>query len=126
MDENDMSDGNEDGDFTLDATDILVEVDGIITAIAKVFPCTEHRYCIQHISEYMRLSWKGKQYKDMLWRCATASTIQQFDNEISHTDILLNNICEVFNKQLLDARYKPICSTLEYIRVYLMKRIVNV
>ncbi|GJT44274.1 hypothetical protein Tco_0952989 [Tanacetum coccineum] len=41
-------------------------------------------------------------------------------------DILLNNICEVFNRQLLDARDAPIISALEYIREYLMKRIVIV
>jgi len=43
----------------------------------------------------------------------------------SHTDVVLNNMCEVFNKQLVDARDKPIYSALKYIRVYLMKRIVN-
>lgn len=42
------------------------------------------------------------------------------------TDVLLNNLCEVFNKQLVDARDKPIIHALEYIREYLMKRIVNV
>ncbi|GKC36421.1 hypothetical protein Tco_1048805 [Tanacetum coccineum] len=41
-------------------------------------------------------------------------------------DILLNNICEVFNRQLVDGRYQPIITCLEYIREYLMKRIVVV
>lgn len=41
-------------------------------------------------------------------------------------DVVLNNMCEVFNKQIVDARDKPIYSCLEYIRVYLMKRIANV
>nr|GEX37569.1 hypothetical protein [Tanacetum cinerariifolium] len=41
-------------------------------------------------------------------------------------DILLNNICEVFNRQLLDARDAPIISALVYIREYLMQRIVIV
>ncbi|CAI9288715.1 unnamed protein product [Lactuca saligna] len=41
----------------------------------------------------------------------------------AHTDILLNNLCEVFNSKLLDARDKPIITCLEYIREYLMKRI---
>ena len=44
----------------------------------------------------------------------------------AHCDVLLNNICEVFNRQLVDGRDKPIITCLEYIRVYLMKRIVNV
>lgn len=44
----------------------------------------------------------------------------------AQTDVLLNNLCEVFNKQLVDARDKPIIHALEYIREYIMKRIVNV
>ncbi|GKF14107.1 hypothetical protein Tco_0055569, partial [Tanacetum coccineum] len=42
------------------------------------------------------------------------------------SNILLNNFCEVLNRQLLDGRDKPIITCLEYIREYLMKRIVNV
>ncbi|GKC31637.1 mutator type transposase, partial [Tanacetum coccineum] len=42
------------------------------------------------------------------------------------SNILLNNLCEVLNRQLLDGRDKPIITCLEYIREYLMKRIVNV
>ncbi|GKA28787.1 NB-ARC domains-containing protein [Tanacetum coccineum] len=41
-------------------------------------------------------------------------------------DVLLNNICEVFNRQLLDGRDVPILTCLEFVREYLMKRIVNV
>ena len=35
-------------------------------------------------------------------------------------------MCEVFNRQLLDARDVPIITCLEYVMEYLMKRIVNV
>ena len=34
--------------------------------------------------------------------------------------MLVNNICENFNKCILDAREKPILGLLEKIRVYLM------
>nr|GEV71900.1 hypothetical protein [Tanacetum cinerariifolium] len=44
----------------------------------------------------------------------------------AHCDLLINNICEVFNRQLLDARDSPRVSALEYVREYLMKRIVVV
>ncbi|GKC10710.1 hypothetical protein Tco_1007492, partial [Tanacetum coccineum] len=40
--------------------------------------------------------------------------------------LLLNNICEVFNRQLVDGRDQPIITYLEYIREYLMKRLVVV
>lgn len=41
-------------------------------------------------------------------------------------DILLNNICESFNSKLVVARDRPVLTCLEYIREYLMKRIVIV
>ncbi|KAJ9552457.1 hypothetical protein OSB04_016502 [Centaurea solstitialis] len=129
---------------------------GVIPAVARVFPCAEHRYCIRHIYENMKKRWRGKEYKDLLYKCAGCTTIPEFNRcmaelrqvnkdayawlkEIppqswakshfsgrAHTDVTLNNMCEVFNSQLVDARDKPIIMALEYVRVYLMKRIVNV
>ncbi|KAJ9548086.1 hypothetical protein OSB04_020629 [Centaurea solstitialis] len=129
---------------------------GIIPAVAKVFPSAEHRFCLRHIHENMKKTWKGKEYKDLLWKTATATTVNQFGRcmnqmrtlnreahdwlkEIpphtwsrshftgrAHSDVVLNNMCEVFNRQLIDGRDKPIIMCLEYIREYLMKRIVNV
>ncbi|KAJ9535201.1 hypothetical protein OSB04_un001717 [Centaurea solstitialis] len=129
---------------------------GIIPAIAKVFPSAEHRFCYRHILENMKLKWKGKAYNDLLWRCAAATTVPQFHAEMEQVrkfnvdaynwlkqipphhwsrshftgrakcDVLLNNMCEVFNKQLVDGRDKPIITALEYIREYLMRRLVLV
>ena len=45
---------------------------------------------------------------------------------MTHSDVLLNNMCEVLNSKLLEGRDKPIITALEYIREYLMRRIVNV
>ena len=42
------------------------------------------------------------------------------------TDLLINNICEVFNGKIAPARDKPVITLLEYIREYCMKRIVVV
>ncbi|GJV54814.1 mutator type transposase [Tanacetum coccineum] len=129
---------------------------GIIPAIAESFPSAEHRFCLKHIYDNMKLSWRGQLYKEMLWRCATSTTVQRFDKHMeklkdfnkdayewlkkippqhwsrshfsgrAHCDVLLNNMCEVFNRQLIDGRDKPIITCLEFIREYLMKRIVNV
>ncbi|XP_071741287.1 uncharacterized protein [Rutidosis leptorrhynchoides] len=104
----------------------------------------------------MKKNWNGKAYKNHLWSCATATTVPEFERAMlalkefnkdcykyladippsqwarSHftgravTDILLNNMCEVLNRWLVDARDKPIIIALEYVREYLMKRIVNV
>ncbi|XP_072077843.1 uncharacterized protein [Arachis hypogaea] len=40
----------------------------------------------------------------------------------SKCDTLVNNMCESFNGEILDAREKPIITMLEEIRVYLMSR----
>nr|GEY00960.1 hypothetical protein [Tanacetum cinerariifolium] len=77
---------------------------GIIPAIAKSFPSAEHRFCLKHNYDNMKLSWRGR----------------------AHCDVLLNNTCEVFNRQLVDGRDKRIITCLEFIREYMMKRIVNV
>ena len=44
----------------------------------------------------------------------------------AHCDALLNNMCESFNSKLSKARDKPIITCLEFIREYLMKRLVAV
>nr|GEZ57760.1 hypothetical protein [Tanacetum cinerariifolium] len=41
-------------------------------------------------------------------------------------DILINNICEVFNRRLVDGRDQLTITYLEYIKEYLMKRIIVV
>ncbi|KAK9050240.1 hypothetical protein SSX86_030792 [Deinandra increscens subsp. villosa] len=41
------------------------------------------------------------------------------------SDVLLNNMCEVFNGKICEGRDKPIYSALEFIREYLMRRIVT-
>ncbi|XP_076956792.1 uncharacterized protein LOC143632090 [Bidens hawaiensis] len=129
---------------------------GLLPALSDVFPNVEHRYCLRHIQESMKVKWRGNLFKDMLWKCASATTIPQFNKLMeevrkadpslhewlkdipanswsrSHfsgrakTDVLLNNICENLNKQLVGGRDKPIITCLEYIREYLMKRIVDV
>ncbi|GJX20204.1 hypothetical protein Tco_0222881 [Tanacetum coccineum] len=42
------------------------------------------------------------------------------------SDLLLNNICEVFNGKIVGGKDKPVITLLEYIGEYCMKRIVNV
>ncbi|XP_022007179.1 uncharacterized protein LOC110906338 [Helianthus annuus] len=55
---------------------------GILPTITKFFPCAEHRYCLRHIHENMKLQFKGNQYKDKLWNCATVTTIPEFATAI--------------------------------------------
>ncbi|GJT85844.1 hypothetical protein Tco_1067561 [Tanacetum coccineum] len=129
---------------------------GIIPAIKTVFPSAEHKYCLRHIHENMKQGWCGQAYKDLLWRSASATSVKEFEkcmlelkkmnpkahewlNKIppehwarSHfsgrakSNLLFNNICEVFNGKIVGGRDKPVITLLEYIREYCMKRIVNV
>ncbi|XP_071729271.1 uncharacterized protein [Rutidosis leptorrhynchoides] len=130
---------------------------GLIGAVDKIFPSAEHRYYLRHIHENLKSNkWNGLAFKQYLWRCATATTVPEFERCMealkefnagchkyladigahhwtrSHftgraiTDVLLNNMCEILNRWLVDGRDKPIITALEFIREYLMKRIVNV
>ncbi|XP_076934043.1 uncharacterized protein LOC143600164 [Bidens hawaiensis] len=90
---------------------------GLLPAVERLFPFAEHRFCARHIQENMKQQFKGKIYKEAFYKMARCRAL---------SDVLLNNMCEVFNAKLLEARDKPIISMLEYIREYLMRRIVNV
>ncbi|KAL4565822.1 hypothetical protein LXL04_029928 [Taraxacum kok-saghyz] len=126
---------------------------GLLPAISKTFPNTEHRYCLWHIQENLKKFSRDKNVSDQVWKCGRATTVNQFQramNELkemhervhhavsvipasswtkshfsgrAHTDCLLNNLCEVFNSKIEDARDQPIITCLEYIREYLMKRL---
>ncbi|GJZ19276.1 mutator type transposase [Tanacetum coccineum] len=117
-------------------TFIIDRQKGLLPAIAKL-SAAEHGYCVRHIHENINMTWKGIKYKEMLWKCATALTVVDFNKhmdqlkgynnkayEWANCDLLINNICEVFNKQLLEASDSLIISALKYVREYLMKRIV--
>ncbi|XP_076952253.1 uncharacterized protein LOC143625887 [Bidens hawaiensis] len=129
---------------------------GIIPAIQKVFPSTEHGYCLSNIHENMKPRWRGVMYKNMLQKCGFATIPQEFERSMKaildkdkalhdwlkeipprhwsrdyfsvrpKCDALLNNLCEVLNRQLILARDKPIITCIEYIREYMMKRMVVV
>nr|KAJ0216198.1 hypothetical protein LSAT_V11C300145960 [Lactuca sativa] len=119
----------------------------------KVFPNAEHRYYIRHIHDNMRKKWRQIEYRDHLWRCASATIIHEFEHlmkefvqynkevcewlkqilhvhwAMSHfsvSDVLISNMCEVFNGKIDKGRDKPVIGCLKYIREYLMKRICNV
>ncbi|GJX07654.1 hypothetical protein Tco_0195586 [Tanacetum coccineum] len=102
---------------------------GLIQAIASVFPSAEHKYCVRHIHKNMKSQFKGGVYKDMLWNAARATTVGEFNKKMGELksynsaaydwlmkipaeqwsrsyfsgrakcDRLLNNICEVFDRQ---------------------------
>ncbi|GJR91332.1 hypothetical protein Tco_0215343 [Tanacetum coccineum] len=104
----------------------------------------------------MKVQFRGDLYKELLWNCSCATSMPYFEKHIdklrktyvkayewlnkippqhwsrahfsgrARCDMLLNNIYEVFNRQLVDGRDVPIITCLEFVREYLMKRIVKV
>ncbi|GJW69637.1 hypothetical protein Tco_0126554 [Tanacetum coccineum] len=87
------------------------------------------RYCVRHIHENMKSQFKGGVYKEMLWNAAKATSEGEFKKKMGELksfnsdaydwlmkipleqwsrayfsgrakcDLLINNICEVFNRQ---------------------------
>ncbi|KAL4334057.1 hypothetical protein GQ457_07G008990 [Hibiscus cannabinus] len=102
-----------------------------------------------------KLKFTGKALKDALWKAATTTYLREFEVALaemkalslkahewlvgkdprnwskshfscnSKCDMLLNNLCESFNKFILDARDKPIITMLEIIRTKIMQRIAK-
>ncbi|KAK1406630.1 hypothetical protein QVD17_42103 [Tagetes erecta] len=58
---------------------LRLHLEGLLPAIESLFPCAEHRFCLRHIHENMKLTFKGKVYRDMIWKCATSTTIVHFE-----------------------------------------------
>ncbi|KAL0332737.1 UNVERIFIED_CONTAM: hypothetical protein Scaly_2175200 [Sesamum calycinum] len=110
--------------------------------------CVRHLH-----NNFKNAGYRGLAYKNALWKAARASTVGEFKlrmeemkqlnqdafdwfndkpptewskshfNEFPKCDILLNNCCESFNGNIMDARDKPILTMLEWIREYLMRRL---
>ncbi|KAJ9550389.1 hypothetical protein OSB04_014434 [Centaurea solstitialis] len=99
---------------------------GIVPAITQVFPSAEHRYCLRHIEENMKLRFKGKAFKEHLWKCAAASTVPMFNKAMDELKAF-NGSFHGWLRQIPPKHWsKAYFTALEYIRQYLMKKIVNV
>ncbi|GKA01060.1 hypothetical protein Tco_0673725 [Tanacetum coccineum] len=68
----------------------------ILPAIAQLFLAVEHRFYVRRIYDNMKQLFRGRIFKDLLWKCATASTMGEL-NVISYltTDVkLLTQVIE--------------------------------
>ncbi|KAL0409502.1 UNVERIFIED_CONTAM: hypothetical protein Sradi_1884600 [Sesamum radiatum] len=109
--------------------------------------CVRHLH-----SNFKNYGFRGEAFKNILWKAARATTVNEFTRRMQEMkeldegafawfndknpkewsrsyfscypryDILLNNACESFNSNILEARDKPILSMLEWIMEYLMQR----
>ncbi|GMY06045.1 hypothetical protein FCV25MIE_01284 [Fagus crenata] len=126
--------------------------DGLVQCFETAFPTQEHRSCCRHIYNNLKRRHSGILIKELFWRAAQATYIQEFEKVISElkevdvgahkwleglplktwtrskftgnakSDALLNNMCECFNSKIIEAREKPIISLVEDIRLYLMRK----
>ena len=67
---------------------------GLHTAVEQLFPNAEHRYCIRHIHDNMRKRWRQTEYRDHLWRCASATTIPEFEHLMKEFSQYDKEACE--------------------------------
>ena len=126
---------------------------GLLNVVQEMLPMAEHRYCVRHLHNNFKGKYGGRSLKDKLWACARASNIEAFqvamtnikeENEgawkwltevpfhhwtrshfktESRCDLLLNNMCESFNRCILGAREQGVLLMLQMIREYLMRRL---
>ncbi|KAK8691228.1 hypothetical protein V6N13_074746 [Hibiscus sabdariffa] len=111
--------------------------------------------CVRHLYNKFKELHKGKALKDVVWKAARATYSREFEAAMdqlkalsvpayewikkinpaqwskshfstrSECDMLLNNLCESFNKVILEACDKPILIMMEVIRTKLMKKVVS-
>jgi hypothetical protein len=115
----------------------------------------DHRLCVKHLYGNFRKRYPGDTLKQALWAAARSSTVSGFNRAMehlktlneaaweemtrvppqmwarahysthTHCDLQVNNMCEAFNKAILEEREKPIISMLEGLKFYLNNRIVK-
>ncbi|CAL2257564.1 unnamed protein product [Prunus armeniaca] len=115
---------------------------GLIDAVGDMFPNFEHRHCLKYLhANFILAGHKGLVLKqhikaaarkmkklqdlsertfDWLSRLDPMQWCRSHFRTHSKCDILLNNMCEAFNRSILDVRDKPIIIILERIRYYIM------
>lgn len=128
---------------------------GLVEAIHELLPKAEHRNCARHIYANFRKKFGGAKLKKLFWKSCKTGNKQHHSNlmlkikenievafdhlqerepkhfsraffqKYSVCEAVENNMCEVLNAVLLEARGKTIIQMLEDIRLYMMERIVK-
>ncbi|KAG8488109.1 hypothetical protein CXB51_018508 [Gossypium anomalum] len=136
--------------FMSDKEKGLLEAICMLFPNAETRHCVRHLH-----SNFKNAGFRTKELKDLLWKAARASITREFDDAMderrktnhhaydwlkkkipahrsrshfsirSHSDILVNNLSESFNKMILEARGKPILTMIETVRTKIMLLIVK-
>ncbi|XP_030924646.1 uncharacterized protein LOC115951617 [Quercus lobata] len=57
---------------------------GLLLTMETPFPIVEHRYCVKHIYNNFKVNHKSMELKSVLWRCASTTSIRDFDRRMEH------------------------------------------
>jgi len=60
----------------------LIAMQGLIPAVQKVFPESEHRFCVRHLYSNFQQHFKGENLKNQLWSCARSSSVPQWNRNM--------------------------------------------
>ncbi|XP_058776608.1 uncharacterized protein LOC131650925 [Vicia villosa] len=126
---------------------------GLVPAIQAVSDHVEQRLCAKHLYGNWKKKNPGLEFKEVMWSAARATTVPQWERAMarmknmkqsawkemidipahywsqshfkkySKCDLQVNNMCEAFNRAILEYRDKPIITLLEGIKHYLTKRL---
>ncbi|CAJ2671965.1 unnamed protein product [Trifolium pratense] len=128
---------------------------GLVDTLKGIDANVEHRFCVKHLYGNWRKKYPGEQMKQSLWIAARATTVPEFERAMENMkklnedawkdisqippsmwsrsgystytqcDLQVNNMCEAFNKAILEYRDKPIISLIEGLKYYMTSRIVR-
>jgi len=60
----------------------LIAMQGLILAVQKVFPESEHRFYVRHLYSNFQQHFKGENLKNQLWSCARSSSVPQWNRNM--------------------------------------------
>lgn len=128
---------------------------GLVLAVQGISEHVEKRLCVNLLYGNLKKNFFGLVLKEIFWSAAKAATIPKWEREIlrlkylhpdawkdimevfvkfwsrsyfnTHVkcDIQVNNMCETFNRAILEHRGKPIITLLEGVKNYLTKQITS-
>ncbi|XP_058764491.1 uncharacterized protein LOC131637941 [Vicia villosa] len=131
------------------------QIKGLVPAVQAISDNMECRLCVKHLYGNWKKRHSGLELKEVLWAAARATTIPAWEkavlkmktmkedawkdmvdipashwsrshfNTYTKCDLQVNNMCEAFNRAILEHREKPIITLLEGIKQYITKRIAN-
>ena len=55
-----------------------------LPAMETLFPTMEHKYCVKHIYNNLKVNHKGMELKSVLWRCSGTTSAKEFKRGMDH------------------------------------------